>query len=188
MNMSNPISGDKDYEVSLSKIEREDQNFVMEMFDDNDIRNYYYVPNEIYPNFSLLIDKWENDRLNQIGDAWKMELELNDSDSINIPVGIIAIELVGPGKQVIMNIAVHPKYRKNGLGENAIAFVSEFCESIGAEIVFAEVDDKNIAGMKLFEKAGFSWDNLYNMDDSGHSRNGKERSYCRWEKIVEVGE
>lgn len=75
-----------------------------------------------------------------------------------------------------------PQFR-NMLNRNT--FLLEFCESIGAENVYAEVDDKNIAGMKLFEKAGFTWDNLYNLDVSEQPGDGKERSYCRWEKILE---
>lgn len=53
------------------------------------------------------------------------------------------------------NIAVHPEYRRRGIGEGILKELVEEAKSKGANLMTLEVRECNIAGRALYEKSGF---------------------------------
>lgn len=55
----------------------------------------------------------------------------------------------------ILNVAVHPDFRRNGIAEQLINFTIEHFTVKGAQRVILEVRVNNAAAQKLYEKLGF---------------------------------
>lgn len=62
---------------------------------------------------------------------------------------------VGPDME-ILNLAVHPDYRRQGLGEALLRRVLAACAELGIKQVRLEVRPNNIAALNLYSKVGFS--------------------------------
>jgi len=62
---------------------------------------------------------------------------------------------VGPDME-ILNLAVHPDYRRKGLGENLLRRVLAACVELGIRQVRLEVRLNNTAALNLYSKVGFS--------------------------------
>ncbi len=59
------------------------------------------------------------------------------------------------GEGQIMNIAVLPEYRKNGLGEGLLGFLVEIAVTENCETMVLEVAENNIPAIALYKKFGF---------------------------------
>jgi ribosomal-protein-alanine N-acetyltransferase len=55
----------------------------------------------------------------------------------------------------VMNIAVHPKFRKQGLGEKLLNHVHEFGKKHEIKFAYLEVRQTNDSAQKLYEKLGY---------------------------------
>lgn len=55
----------------------------------------------------------------------------------------------------ITTLAVHPAYRRNGIGSKLLTTLLELAESKGAQQVFLEVRDSNMAARRLYAEFGF---------------------------------
>lgn len=55
----------------------------------------------------------------------------------------------------INNIAIHPDFRKLGIGERVLRHVIEEVKSRGARLITLEVRPSNTAAMSLYKKLGF---------------------------------
>ncbi len=55
----------------------------------------------------------------------------------------------------ITNVAVHPEYRKCGIGDQIIEAVSVDAKESGLAQIFLEVRASNMAAQRLYEKHGF---------------------------------
>jgi ribosomal-protein-alanine N-acetyltransferase len=55
----------------------------------------------------------------------------------------------------ITNIAIHPDYRGQGLGEATLVYVMDLARKLGAEKMTLEVRVSNVIAQSLYEKLGF---------------------------------
>ncbi len=55
----------------------------------------------------------------------------------------------------ITNIAVHPDYRREGIGTRLLGLIVDICREKGMESVTLEVRESNIAAQRLYETKGF---------------------------------
>jgi len=55
----------------------------------------------------------------------------------------------------LVNLAIHPSFRRKGLGERLMRFILEHIRDQGLTMVTLEVRQSNIAAQKLYEKLGF---------------------------------
>lgn len=55
----------------------------------------------------------------------------------------------------IANLAVHPDFRRSGHGDYLLKFAMAKAKMKGAKMITLEVNEKNIAAKKLYEKNGF---------------------------------
>ncbi len=55
----------------------------------------------------------------------------------------------------ILNLAVHPAFRKKGVGRKILSYLLDSAKEIGIKRVFLEVRDTNPAAIKLYEAFGF---------------------------------
>ena len=69
-------------------------------------------------------------------------------------VGYCGINFVC-GEGSITNIAVHPKYRNNGIASTLLGKMIDFAKNENLEFVTLEVRESNIKAIKLYEKYGF---------------------------------
>ncbi len=94
---------------------------------------------------------------------WSVNMFLGDLKSENtvyfgayedkILVGYIGMwDVVQSGD--ITNVAVHPDYRRNGIGSKLISKLIEYCENKGISEINLEVRESNNA-ILLYEKFGF---------------------------------
>ena len=55
----------------------------------------------------------------------------------------------------MMNIAVHPDFRRRGIGEMLVAALEEQLRQRGSQMLLLEVRDSNAPAIALYEKLGF---------------------------------
>ena len=55
----------------------------------------------------------------------------------------------------ILNLAVMPEYRRQGLADRLFDACAEYCRAVGVEIIFLEVRASNTPAISLYEKRGF---------------------------------
>ena len=56
----------------------------------------------------------------------------------------------------ITNIAVHPDYRREGIGSKILTLLTNICEEKGMDNITLEVRESNFSAKALYEKEGFS--------------------------------
>ena len=69
-------------------------------------------------------------------------------------IGYIVIWLVAEESHVL-NIAVHPDYRRKGIGKRLIKFIMDFLLNKSTRAVYLEVRKSNTAAQKLYRGLGF---------------------------------
>ena len=55
----------------------------------------------------------------------------------------------------ITNIAVHPAYRREGIGSKLLELLTEVCQESGMETITLEVRESNLPARALYERRGF---------------------------------
>lgn len=81
-----------------------------------------------------------------------------DEDS-NLVVGFVGIWIV-VGEGNITNIAVHPDYRKQGIGAKLLESLINLCTHLDCSLINLEVRASNYPAQNLYEKYGFVVDGL----------------------------
>lgn len=56
----------------------------------------------------------------------------------------------------ITNIAVHPDYRRAGIGSKILSIITDICVENGMEAITLEVRESNFSAQKLYRANGFS--------------------------------
>ncbi len=56
----------------------------------------------------------------------------------------------------ITNIAVHPQYRREGIGSNILALLTDICIENSMDTITLEVRESNLPAKALYESKGFS--------------------------------
>ncbi|MCK5553843.1 MAG: ribosomal protein S18-alanine N-acetyltransferase [Deltaproteobacteria bacterium] len=80
--------------------------------------------------------------------------KLNSSGNGDILVGYICSWLFH-GEAHILNIAVHPDYRRMGLGTYLMRFFCEFCLTMKVKTITLDVRSSNHPAIKMYRKMGF---------------------------------
>lgn len=73
----------------------------------------------------------------------------------NKVLGFIGIWII-LGEGDITNIAVHPKFRKLGIGEELLSSMLNLCESLDCNTINLEVRSSNLPAISLYKKFNFS--------------------------------
>jgi [ribosomal protein S18]-alanine N-acetyltransferase len=73
------------------------------------------------------------------------------------PTGLIGHGLmsVGAGECHLLNICVHPSYRRRGLGRTMVDFLLRLAKRKGARVALLEVRLSNVGAYKLYTDMGF---------------------------------
>ncbi len=102
---------------------------------------------------------------------WSMESikgELNNplakyivakDENTNSVIGFVGVWIV-VGEASITNIAVHPRYRKHGVGYKLIDCLINLCNDLDCTLINLEVRASNNAAQGLYKKSGFTVDGL----------------------------
>ena len=72
----------------------------------------------------------------------------------NKVLGFIGIWII-LGEGDITNIAVHPEFRKLGIGEKLLSSMLNLCESLNCNIINLEVRSSNLPAISLYKKLNF---------------------------------
>ena len=78
----------------------------------------------------------------------------------------------------ILNVAVHPSFREQGIGGKLMAHMTEVARSLQARALTLEVRESNHAAIRLYERAGFVLEGTrphYYMD--------KENALIYWKEL-----
>jgi len=131
-----------------------DTHFVNEMFENEEIKKFYFVPKEAHRDYRLLTKYWINDVKNKAGTAWKITKK-GGLFSRNKHCGFVAFEFRGSTENARISYAILPKYRKNGIASTAVNEVILRLEKMGVKRVEAVIDRDNLIAEKVVEKNGF---------------------------------
>ena len=80
--------------------------------------------------------------------------KLNSNGNGDILVGYICSWLFH-GEAHILNIAVHPDYRRMGLGMHLMRFFCDFCLTMKVKTITLDVRSSNHPAIKMYRKMGF---------------------------------
>ena len=80
--------------------------------------------------------------------------KLNSNGNGDILVGYICSWLFH-GEAHILNIAVHPDYRRMGLGTHLMRFFYDFCLTMKVKTITLDVRSSNHPAIKMYRKMGF---------------------------------
>ncbi len=76
---------------------------------------------------------------------------VKDGRVVGYVIGVLRWDVIGH----ILNIAVHPCYRRKGLGELLMREIMDVFRKKGARVFRLEVRVSNLAAQRLYEKLGF---------------------------------
>lgn len=54
----------------------------------------------------------------------------------------------------VFDLAVHPRYQRQGLGSRLMAAVSDYSRTLGAEEVFVQADDEDVHALEFYRSTG----------------------------------
>jgi ribosomal-protein-alanine N-acetyltransferase len=74
--------------------------------------------------------------------------------STNNIVGFVGVWIIA-GEGNITNIAVHPEYRRSGIGYNLLSKLITLCADLNCNDITLEVRVSNMAAQNLYSKLGF---------------------------------
>lgn len=80
-------------------------------------------------------------------------------ETLNLVVGFVGIWIV-VGEGSITNIAVHPDYRKHGIGAKLLDSLINLCTDLDCSLINLEVRTSNYPAQNLYKKYGFIVDGL----------------------------
>lgn len=80
-------------------------------------------------------------------------------ENTNSVIGFVGVWIV-VGEASITNIAVHPNYRKYGVGYKLMDSLINLCNDLDCTLINLEVRSSNYAAQGLYKKSGFTVDGL----------------------------
>jgi ribosomal-protein-alanine N-acetyltransferase len=102
----------------------------------------------LYPWSREMFDEELNNRLCHI---FVMREEVDGSTRV---LGYVCFWLF-LGEMHLLNIAVHPDVRRQGIGERLLSHALQFASERGAKVVFLEVRRSNEAARRMYTRFGF---------------------------------
>ena len=97
-------------------------------------------------------DPWsEKSIASELGNIWALWIVAMEDDRV---VGYIGSQSCGDETDV-MNVAVHPDYRRRGIAESLIGILMTELKNRGSRALMLEVRVSNEAAIALYEKLGF---------------------------------
>ena len=97
-------------------------------------------------------DPWsEKSIASELGNIWALWIVAMEDDRV---VGYIGSQSCGDETDV-MNVAVHPDYRRRGIAESLIGILVTELKNRGSRALMLEVRVSNEAAIALYEKLGF---------------------------------
>lgn len=96
-------------------------------------------------------DMFRSELRNRVSSFYTLRDTLDD----NLLVGYVVFWVVY-GEAQILNIVVHPNYKKRGLGRKLLDFAIGKMKSENAYNIFLEVRDSNKVARGLYERSGFT--------------------------------
>ncbi len=127
----------KPMDVEISQMKRADLEAVIEIE-----KASFHTP---WSRHAFLAELYENKRARYFVAREK---------AVGKVVGYVGIWLI-LDEAHITNIAVHPDFRKKGIGKRLMLSAIEYAESQGVSAVTLEVRASNIIAQRLYEKMGF---------------------------------
>lgn len=93
------------------------------------------------------------------------------------------------GEAHVTNVAVHPAYRRRGIGEGIVCRLLERARLEGARLVSLEVRRSNLVAQKLYRKLGFRVVGVrpHYYGDDGEDAFLMEARIPAWMRFVEGG-
>ena len=97
-------------------------------------------------------DPWsEKSIASELGNIWSLWLVALDEDAV---VGYIGSQS-SCDETDVMNVAVHPDYRRRGIAESLIEMLIRELKNRGSHALMLEVRSSNAPAVALYEKMGF---------------------------------
>ncbi len=129
--------------------EKSKEKFIIRRMEERDLPEVLAIERVSFPNpwhESTFRGEIQN---KSISFPWVMVREPGDQ-----VVGYIIFWKVGEEVQV-NNIAIHPDFRRRGLGESLLREVISWVKKEGAQFITLEVRPSNLAARALYQKLGF---------------------------------
>jgi ribosomal-protein-alanine N-acetyltransferase len=101
-----------------------------------------------WPERSFRFEVSEND----VSRGWVAEADVNGTPRI---IAMLVLWLV-MDEAHIATVAVHPDFRRRGLGHHIIVSALEAARAEGAQRAFLEVRERNVAAQEMYAKFGFA--------------------------------
>ncbi|MBE6934434.1 MAG: ribosomal-protein-alanine N-acetyltransferase [Ruminococcaceae bacterium] len=115
-------------------------------------------------------DPWsENSVASELRNPLSLWLVAMEGDTVVGYVGSQSVE----GESDMMNVAVHPEYRRQGVGQKLVIALEEALKETGNHCLSLEVRASNAPAIALYEKLGFAQVGLR----PNYYRNPKEDAY-----------
>lgn len=116
---------------------------------DSDIKGIIEIENQSFKG------PWSEDMFrSELHNRVSSFYTLKDSLDNNFIVGYVVFWIVY-GEAQILNIVVHPNYKKRGLGRKLLDFAINKMKQQNAYNIFLEVRDSNKVARGLYERSGF---------------------------------
>lgn len=86
--------------------------------------------------------------------SFHLGIELKENKKV---IGDIYIYLIERDKKAKVAIRLNPMYHNQGLGSEAVKTMVDWCfDNTELEIIWSDVDNNNLASIRLLEKCGFT--------------------------------
>ncbi|MBQ6820065.1 MAG: ribosomal protein S18-alanine N-acetyltransferase [Clostridium sp.] len=97
---------------------------------------------------------WSKEAINaELNNPVAKYIVVKDEDS-NLVIGFVGVWII-VGEAEITNIAIHPNYRKLGIGGGLLSALIKLCKDSKCSLINLEVRESNIPAQKLYKKFGF---------------------------------
>ncbi len=111
-----------------------------------------HVPQVAWLEQLCFADPWsEKSIASELGNIWSYWLVALDEDTV---VGYIGSQS-SCDETDVMNVAVHPDYRRRGIAESLIEMLTLELKNRGSHALMLEVRSSNAPAVALYEKMGF---------------------------------
>lgn len=125
-------------------------------------------------------DPWsENSVASELGNRLSLWLVALDGDTVAGYVGSQSVL----DEADMMNVAVHPDYRRRGIGQNLVLALADALKEKGIQALMLEVRQSNAPAIALYEKLGFRQVGLR----PNYYRNPKENALILMKTLEEPG-
>ena len=111
-----------------------------------------HVPQVAELEMLCFADPWSQMSIeSELKNVWSCWLVAVEGDQV---VGYIGSQ-TAIDETDVMNVAVHPNFRRRGIAESLIGYLSEALKKRGSHALMLEVRASNAPAIRLYEKMGF---------------------------------